>query len=142
LSKFKVGDKVRRIFGLQTSSFDSHFVKDKEYTVTYAGRHTIEVSGTTIGGHSYMIEAFELVPEDTSSYHKHHDAIVVWAKGASIQYYAVSSDRWIDCDGNKPGWHKDVQYRVKPAPKFYKEVPTSYGADISVDGNDKVTKLK
>jgi len=49
---------------------------------------------------------------DTSNWHKHHDVIIAWAKGAEIEYYSRSKSRWITetvlC------WAMHTQYRIKP----------------------------
>jgi len=49
---------------------------------------------------------------------KHHDLIVAWAKGAQIQFYSESKDKWIDYDyDTTPMWLSCFQYRIKPEPK-------------------------
>jgi hypothetical protein len=45
--------------------------------------------------------------------HKHAELIKKWADGAIIQY-GTSHGEWIDCNGNKPLWDVENEYRVKP----------------------------
>jgi hypothetical protein len=49
--------------------------------------------------------------------HKHAELIKAWADGAEIEYYSPSQDKWIICVNNRPQWHEDMAYRVKPTPK-------------------------
>ena len=55
-----------------------------------------------------------------TNYHKHHDCIIEWAKGAKIQtrHSGYSGDDvWVDIVGN-PTWNIPNEYRVKPEPKY------------------------
>ena len=47
--------------------------------------------------------------------HKHHDLIVAWAKGATIQY--LHDGKWYDGPDRSPSWSKTTEYRIKPVPK-------------------------
>lgn len=53
----------------------------------------------------------------TTTKHIHHDVIIEWAKGATIQYYDNKDEKWVDTLRNKPVWSEDGKYRVKPATK-------------------------
>ena len=45
--------------------------------------------------------------------HKHHDLIVAWAKGATIQLN--TGDAWVT--DPRPKWSVDCEYRIKREPK-------------------------
>jgi hypothetical protein len=46
--------------------------------------------------------------------HKHAELIKAWADGAQIQVRNPMSDNWQDCLNNKPSWHLEYEYRIKP----------------------------
>lgn len=49
--------------------------------------------------------------------HKHHDLIIAWAKGATIQLYSNSQQKWVDyTNGTNPMWLDNFNYRIKPKP--------------------------
>jgi hypothetical protein len=48
--------------------------------------------------------------------HVHHDLIVAWAKGATIQYLNKVCNEWCDACSS-PFWEPKVTYRIKPEPK-------------------------
>ena len=115
---FKVGDKVRRtrggkdIYGME---------KGNVYTVTKIldNGNAIRVEG--IINKEYFSEFFELV-EDKSNYHKWHDIICAWAKGAKVQFRLQDTwgewRGWIDTE--HPAWDGygyEIEYRIKPEPK-------------------------
>lgn len=66
--------------------------------------------------------------------HTHHDFIVAWAKGATIEYFSKGHQEWMVC--TCPRWHEDLNYRIKPEPKpdvvFYSCVPP--GGPAAADG--------
>ena len=43
---------------------------------------------------------------------KHHDLIVAWAAGQTIEYFDLRSWNWVECIGT-PKWNKDTEYRIK-----------------------------
>jgi hypothetical protein len=47
--------------------------------------------------------------------HVHHDLIVAWAKGAKIEFWNDSKDRWEN--SSTPLWTVSSLYRIKPEPK-------------------------
>lgn len=51
--------------------------------------------------------------------HIHHDVIIEWAKGATIQYSNGIHNKWRDCP-YEPTWSLTTKYRVKPATKKYR----------------------
>ena len=109
MSKFKVGDKVRRI---------EHPTDwcPLGYEATVATNYEYE---DILGGNVRIIDyQWELI-EDTSKHHKHHDLIIQWAKGAEVE---------VNIDGfwyvsPHPYWDEDCgEYRIKPTkPKTDKE---------------------
>ena len=62
------------------------------------------------GGKSWKVSSNFRVVVDTSKYHKHHDSIVAWAKGAEIEY--GHNDEWFPT--KRPAWHESSVYRIKP----------------------------
>lgn len=58
--------------------------------------------------------------EDTSKWHKHHDLIVAWAKGAEIQLKDPSRG-WLDVS-DPPGWYSKSTYRIKPTNPHKEEI--------------------
>ena len=56
------------------------------------------------------IDQFKLV--DTSNWHKHHDEIIAWAKGAEIEYQFLNFPTWESA--KNPSWFTDSKYRIKP----------------------------
>lgn len=54
----------------------------------------------------------------TTTKHIHHDVIIEWAKGATIQCRINDDDTWDIV--NPPLWKTQYQYRVKPAPEKYR----------------------
>ena len=48
--------------------------------------------------------------------HIHHDVIIEWAKGATIQYYDIDFHGWRDVCGNCPSFDPSILFRVKPEP--------------------------
>lgn len=47
--------------------------------------------------------------------HKHKDAIIAWASGATIQY--LCGGQWFECNKDGPMWDIKTEYRIKPEPK-------------------------
>ena len=47
------------------------------------------------------------------SKHIHHDLMLAWKAGATIQWQRRNGD-WEDCGGACPWWREDREYRVKP----------------------------
>jgi hypothetical protein len=45
----------------------------------------------------------------------HHDVIIAWAKGATVQERPSSNDEWVD--RQHPLFYEGWQYRVKPEPE-------------------------
>lgn len=44
---------------------------------------------------------------------KHADLIKQWADGAVIEF-KDQDNKWLECHDNKPEWHDNLEYRVKP----------------------------
>ena len=55
--------------------------------------------------------------------HKHYDLIVAWAAGAEIEYMEDGGN-WHECQ--KPCWHLNVEYRIKPAAPKWPETTMTY----------------
>ena len=69
--------------------------------------------------------------------HVHHDLIVAWAKGATIQWKgSCGPEDWRNCS-QRPAWDKDVSYRIKPEPK---PDVSMYGC-VMMDDTQFYTKL-
>lgn len=108
MSKFKVGDKVRKV---------------KEGTTAFPVGYEGEVTGftSTLKGHIYVDNSlhswegnWELV-EDKSKYpngkHPHHDVIIEYAKGAEVEWFNSIYEKW--CLTSHPSFGKNTLYRVK-----------------------------
>ena len=52
--------------------------------------------------------------------HKHAELIKAWADGATIEALNEPTNAWYLAE---PLWHLDVQYRIKPEPKWYDNIP-------------------
>ena len=79
MSKFKVGDRVEKRNGKHFSSgYSVHTVDSIE------GDKIWFVESRTCLSSKFLQLVFGH-PEDTSKYHKHHDLIIQWAKGAEIE---------------------------------------------------------
>lgn len=48
--------------------------------------------------------------------HKHHDCIVAWAKGETIEILTKFGHGWQEVNGT-PLWGEHYEYRIKPDPK-------------------------
>lgn len=53
--------------------------------------------------------------EEKSKFHKHHDLIIAWAKGAKIEYFDQVVCEWFGI--KDPRWLPAKKYRIKPEPK-------------------------
>lgn len=107
MSKFNIGDKVRKIsYGTPA------------YPVGYEGEVT-KVSGNLLYLDNKMTnssdEYWELV-EDKDKYpngkHPHHDVILEYAKGAEIEFQSSYSKVWYPA--TFPHFSPNLKYRVKP----------------------------
>ena len=106
MSKFKVGDRVKKLDGKPFSSGDYvHTVDSIEGDkIWFVESKTWLSSGLQLAfGH----------PEDTSKYHKHHDLIIQWAKGAEIESLDYNGDWGRTAT---PAWSAFTAYRIKPTP--------------------------
>jgi hypothetical protein len=119
MSKFKVGDRIVRV-----ACGASYAPLGYEAVVLFGNKY-IDVYGkeVTIAGCQWELA------EDTSKYHKHHDLIIQWAKGAEIEYLDYQGD-WEDA--STPSWSKRMEYRIKPTPP-----KTKYRARPLVTKTDK-----
>lgn len=102
MSKFKVGDKVKRVS-------DSHLlvVGEVREVVVVEADGWLRLEG--YGGKAFDPLYFELA-EDTSKRRPHYDLIIAWANGAEIQ--CLQMDTWYDREN--PTWGEGAVYRVKP----------------------------
>ena len=108
MSKFKIGDKVRKV-----SNGTITYPIGYEGIVNSAGVNCLDVDGK---GASSRSEYWELV-EDKDKYpngkHPHHDIILEYAKGAEIEMTRVGAiGKWRMVP--RPVFHPDHKYRVKP----------------------------
>jgi hypothetical protein len=107
MSKFKVGDRVEKLNGRPFIS--GYYV----HTVDSIERDKIWFVESEAWLSSKFLQLACGHPEDTSKYHKHHDLIIQWAKGAEIEY----ADGWGDWgDAATPTWSTRTEYRIKPTP--------------------------
>jgi hypothetical protein len=122
MSKFKVGDKVKRI-----TNGSKGMIKGNIYTISdITCEHNLYFK--ELPSHlCWIASQFELVKEDTSKHHVHHDLIIAWAKGAEIECKKAIYG-WTKVD--TPKWQPDCKYRIKPEPCPEKEELTSIIADM------------
>ena len=109
MNKFKIGDKVRKVFQ-NTSDFN---IGDTAIVSEVLDVNTIKLNNTR---DTYSSNCWELV-EDKDKYpngkHPHHDIILEYAKGAEVEVTCVGSiDEWRMVP--LPVFHPDRKYRVKP----------------------------
>tara|TARA_R110002051_G_C8565057_1_gene474851 strand:+ start:164 stop:541 length:378 start_codon:yes stop_codon:yes gene_type:complete len=98
----KVGDLVEFING-NTYQGKLH---NKVTSISDCGDY-IGINGKSTGTRRSWLKLV-----DTSNWHKHHDVIIAWAKGAEIEYYSRSKSRW--GTDTFPYWTRNMQYRIKP----------------------------
>lgn len=110
--KFKIGDVIISI-------------SDKGTDIKIGGIYTVtcyldsmvsfmDDNGDVRIRHSMDYELYEEEPkEDTSKWHKHHDLIIAWAKGAKVQFKCKVDNKWHDVV-NGYSWHDSYEYRIKP----------------------------
>lgn len=104
MSKFKVGDVVRRIGGCDSLPVGS------VCTVKEVLGRSVIVEETP---QKYSTEFFELVRHAyPNPPHKHAEIIKAWADGAEIEVY-FSHNGWFSV--SQPSWSKGVKYRIRPA---------------------------
>ncbi len=120
MSKFKVGDKVVCISSWSNDevSPSRYRIKGREYVVAsvrlgWGGVEQINVLGAP--GDCWHESAHYTLTEDKSKFHKHHDLIVAWAKGAKIEWKSKVDGAWHQID--TPTWPPSREYRIKPEPK-------------------------
>jgi hypothetical protein len=73
--------------------------------------------------------------------HKWHKEIKAWADGAEIEFQA-SSGNWLPTE--KPDWHTNYEYRIKPQPKEpqYLYVYQGIGELVLETSNTIVSNMK
>ena len=126
MSKFKVGQRVREISTGEKGVIEKFADMEGEEHSIYAKQPWIRwEDGALLRIAGCLIEdATPTTTEDTSKFHKHHDLIIAWAKGAKIQYFSYSYNEWKDI--NTPSWGETEQYRIKP------EVTYSVGQKFNI----------
>lgn len=143
MSKFKVGDKVRAV---DQSNGWAWVRKGDEGVVAGFRKHPTDDTTLVIvdfplhKGWRGQEHCFELI-EYHSKWHKHHDYIVAWAKGASIQVKVTFEDciDWVN-DTN-PDWYDFLEYRIKPE-KSEKDLRIEEIQKKMCELNDELEKLK
>lgn len=119
MSKFKIGDQV------QVKTVDREDI-DKGYSVgdvvTVDEDDDIPYCIGDHGRHMFNQEQLELVTEDRTNLHPHHDVIVAWAKGAKIECRVNISSRWVPVAGPCPTWSPEKEYRVMTQPDHPAEI--------------------
>lgn len=116
--KFNIGDKVRRVDGAYQKDhmgYRGTVVKTEFDDLHRCFFLTLDTDGVQFYG--WDQDAYELDDKEeligTSAYHKHHDMITQWAKGANIQW-SNDGKKWFD--SGTPRWDNNIFYRVKPDP--------------------------
>lgn len=136
MSKFKVGDKVRV---LMVDTLDKKHGVEIGDIVTVDEYDDTPYCTTKKGRHAFKECQLELVTEDRTTWHPHHDEIVAWAKGAKIRGRRCGAKEW-DEDMTFIGWRLDWEYEVMPEPDHSAEI-----AEIEQEMRklaDRLEKLK
>jgi hypothetical protein len=103
MSKFKVGDRVKKLNG-----------EALHYGYSVHRVHSIEGDKIWfVESRTWLSSKCLQLAEDTSKYHKHYDLIIQWAKGAEIEYEDYNGD-WENA--TSPSWSTCKEYRIKPKP--------------------------
>ncbi len=131
MSKFKVGDRVKRANGGAFSN--------GEYVLTVKPACTripnlvwFEETNTKL--HEELVVLVNPYP---NAPHKHAELIKAWADGADIQ--SRSSSIWITHE--RPQWVETTEYRIKPS-KSDKELQIEKLEQQARDLADEISKLK
>jgi len=103
MRKFEVGDRIVRVANTQSFAPIGYESVVKE-PYQYTDRN---------GDPTPVIDSYWKLTEDRSKYHKHHDLIIAWAKGAEIEYVDSRGD-WEKAA--TPTWSVYKEYRIKPTP--------------------------
>lgn len=103
MSKFRVGDKVRRV----KDNYCGMEVGDED-TVVAVKDTSVELKRN---GNGHSPSSLEIV-EDTSKHHVHREAIIAWANGAEIEYKLQPISKWLP--SSAPSFRKEFLYRIKP----------------------------
>lgn len=113
MSKFKIGDKVRRI----DYSTSERMKIGSEWIVKWAmqGNEFIVLEDSL--PRPWNECGFELV-QSAPTPHPHAALIKQWADNPKLkfQFQEEGMREWQDCHGS-PAWCKDTLYRIKPEPK-------------------------
>lgn len=106
MSKFKVGDEVRKKNGL--SFEDNHFVRTIKKVLDGGYRYHVHGLAGTYTADYLMLSQ----PRKTTTPHKHAALIHAWADGAEIEIYRGDVTRWVMA--YQPRWDSAYTYRIKP----------------------------
>lgn len=104
MGKFEVGHKIVRVANPQS------FVPIGYESVVKEPYRYIDGDGVP----TPIIDKYWELAEDKSKYHKHHDLIIQWAKGAVLECRYEGDIVW-DTARN-PTFRTRMEYRVKPTP--------------------------
>lgn len=110
MAKFKVGDTVRfvdgHVFTCGSRTARIRKIEGKLYKFEHGTTLGI-VDAEYKGEYQLQLVKANLVP------HVHHDVIIAWAKGETIQCKTNTSP-WRDVPDNQPHFIDHQHYRVKP----------------------------
>lgn len=106
MSKFKVGDKVRRIAGAALSCPIGSVQTVEGFD--YDGDLILK----GLGDLGYCARYFS--PLYPNPPHKHAELIKAWADGAEIEEYWETDDDWGWERNLFPDWYESTSYRIKP----------------------------
>lgn len=124
MSKFKKGDRVRRVNGKNFASGDAVVTVDR---IVEGRRVYFAETGT-------WLWTDEIVPSYPNPPHKHAEIIKAWADGAEIQIND-GAGKWITWQNRDscPGFNPAVGYRI---------APTNPNADKIVEIETTISKLQ
>jgi len=89
----------------------------------------VGLKGLFNGKVAFHMDRFELVeePEQMTTNRKHHDVIIAYAKGATIEWRSKPTDSWVQI--GCPTFHDNHEYRVRPSFEYI-NVYTSVAGDV------------
>lgn len=124
MPEFNVGDTVR-LTATQVEMFAANGYNgslDKGHTgeiievIGPPGYTQYRVEGDSETGGLWILGSqLELVVNP--DHHKHHDMIIAWAKGATMQFRNLERGTGVWYTASTPSWGEDLEYRVAITPR-------------------------
>ena len=115
MSKFKVGDKVKRVKGY----FNGMVIGDTDLVVGTMGSTGVLLKKYVDKNYSESTHSTDsLVLAEPIEYpnrpQKHAEVIKAWADGAAIEALFRISGKWVTVTDEYPNFFTNIEYRIKP----------------------------